>query len=287
MRDQGPILIAALASLSLFFGVLSPVSAEQFTFSTEPSTIDYSSLSGIGLGDVRVRLRENPPPTGPLSFLDGFSFSLSNDPLVFNCTSLVPSGIMLFLNGGNGPQLATVDIAEDGVTARWIFAVSGGMDVLFPSDIEIARLTVKTISETWAENEVGGLASFSDQSPASLDLVADVAVVSGEPIEANWEIEPIVFQPGPRGFLRGDTNSDGVVEGIPDAVMVLSGLFDPDVQLNCLEAADLNDDGMVDLADPIFLLNWKFGGGPGPSGPYPNCGLDPTPDSLDCAQPAC
>ena len=50
----------------------------------------------------------------------------------------------------------------------------------------------------------------------------------------------------------------------------------------CLDARDTNDDGAVDIADPVFLLSHLFSGGPEPSAPFAACGLDPTPDALGC-----
>src|SRR4030095_9478262 len=54
--------------------------------------------------------------------------------------------------------------------------------------------------------------------------------------------------------------------------------------LPCLEAADANDDGGVDISDAVWLLSHLFLGGPRPSAPFGICGLDPTPDGLGCGQ---
>mgnify|MGYP001364745287 CR=1 FL=1 len=55
----------------------------------------------------------------------------------------------------------------------------------------------------------------------------------------------------------------------------------------CLDACDSNDDGIINLADSVYLLNFLFSfGNPTPDpGPY-SSGEDPTEDSLDCALPA-
>lgn len=82
-------------------------------------------------------------------------------------------------------------------------------------------------------------------------------------------------------FVRGDCNSDTAVD-ISDAVKVLEDLFGSGVPPLCEDACDCNDDGAENIADAIYLLAALFSGGPAPSGPYPECGTDPTPDALGC-----
>ncbi len=52
----------------------------------------------------------------------------------------------------------------------------------------------------------------------------------------------------------------------------------------CFDAMDGNDDGQVDLSDPIFLLGFFFGGGPRIPQPYPQAAQDPTEDALPACQ---
>ena len=81
-------------------------------------------------------------------------------------------------------------------------------------------------------------------------------------------------------FVRGDINRDGGCD-IADAIKLLEFLF-VDGACSCMDACDCNDDGAVDIADAICKLSFLFSGGPPPPAPYPGCGLDPTPDNLDC-----
>jgi len=51
----------------------------------------------------------------------------------------------------------------------------------------------------------------------------------------------------------------------------------------CADAADANDDGVVDISDPIFTLGYLFLGAQVFPEPFPGCGLDPgTSDQLEC-----
>lgn len=51
----------------------------------------------------------------------------------------------------------------------------------------------------------------------------------------------------------------------------------------CWDAADVDDSGVFNYDDYATLVNYLFQGGPAPPAPFPNCGTDPTADSLSCA----
>jgi len=82
-------------------------------------------------------------------------------------------------------------------------------------------------------------------------------------------------------FVRGD------VDGVPginatDVRAILDYLF-ASRDVACLDAADANDDGKINVSDAIVLILYLFGGrGPLPE-PAGTPGGDPTPDSLGCA----
>ena len=123
-------------------------------------------------------------------------------------------------------------------------------------------------------------------SEGMLSGFADIVVGNGVEQPAEFVIASLSILP--QEFRRGDANLDGAVVVIADAIQILGGLFDPQVTLFCLDAADVNDDGAVDLADPISLLNFGFGGiSPPPAAPFPDCGPDPTDDLLDCRARGC
>jgi hypothetical protein len=92
--------------------------------------------------------------------------------------------------------------------------------------------------------------------------------------------------PGGR-FKRGDTNGDGILN-ITDGVYVLNFLFLGGKAPPCRKAADTDDSGILNITDGVYVLNFLFLGGKAPPAPYPFCGLDPTEDLLDCATtPSC
>ncbi len=64
-------------------------------------------------------------------------------------------------------------------------------------------------------------------------------------------------------FIRGDANGDGVID-LGDAIYLLNYLFKGDSAPDPLEAGDANCDGAVELGDAIYLLNYLFKNGPPP-----------------------
>ena len=93
-----------------------------------------------------------------------------------------------------------------------------------------------------------------------------------------------ITPPLARGFRRGDTNDDGKVD-ISDPVATLGFLFLGGAVPACRDSSDSNDDGKVDISDGVHTLAFLFLGGDAPPTPGPfGCGGDPTADGLgECA----
>lgn len=100
-------------------------------------------------------------------------------------------------------------------------------------------------------------------------------------------------------FIRGDANRDGL-HNMSDVVTILSVLFggaglqgdvngDASIQavFPCPDAADLDDDGRIQVNDAMYLVLYLFNGGPPPLSPFPQPGRDslvPEPDQIDCGE---
>ncbi len=90
------------------------------------------------------------------------------------------------------------------------------------------------------------------------------------------------------GFRRGDASSSGRVD-LTDAVFTLLHLVARGPAPPCEDAADFNDDGVVEITDAILVLTFLFRGVDlsAPPGPF-DCGPDPTGDALDdCRDETC
>lgn len=83
-------------------------------------------------------------------------------------------------------------------------------------------------------------------------------------------------------FRRGDANQDDSTD-LSDGVFIITYLFLGGTAPDCLDAADITDNGVIDLTDAVNLMDFLFRGGPRPPAPGRlDCGVDPTPDDLDC-----
>ncbi|HIA27984.1 MAG TPA: hypothetical protein EYN79_07685 [Planctomycetes bacterium] len=104
-------------------------------------------------------------------------------------------------------------------------------------------------------------------------------VIDYQSIQDYERIDTSIYVVPQEIFQRGDCNSDDKVD-LADAASVLGVQFFGLGSL-CHDACDANDDGTINLADSVFLLNWLFKFGPEPldPGPFDN-GPDPTEDML-------
>ncbi len=88
-------------------------------------------------------------------------------------------------------------------------------------------------------------------------------------------------------YRRGDASPDGVVD-LADILYTLDFLYLSGPPFSCQDVADANDDGAIDISDVVRILFLLFGSLASLPDPFLACGPDPTPDALDCGQdPSC
>jgi len=122
--------------------------------------------------------------------------------------------------------------------------------------------------------------------------VVNVVVVNGASINASFDDGTITLNPVTTvPFRRGDSNFDGILN-IADGIWILNDLFQggPTTTVNCEAANDANGDTMIDSSDATYIFMQQFLNGPNPPAPFPDCGTfpgqQPAPD--DCnSYPAC
>ena len=81
-------------------------------------------------------------------------------------------------------------------------------------------------------------------------------------------------------YVRADCNQNGAID-LADPLFLLNYLFEQGEAPTCSDACELNLDGVLDLADAVWTLQYLFGGGPPPPSPFPTCGSDGDPIGCD------
>ncbi|MGE3164086.1 MAG: dockerin type I repeat-containing protein [Planctomycetota bacterium] len=79
-------------------------------------------------------------------------------------------------------------------------------------------------------------------------------------------------------FIRGDVDLNGVVDSAD--YTLLENIVKGNATASCPDAADVNDDGLVDGADASHLLAHLSNPTAALPDPFPACGRDPTMDVL-------
>jgi len=87
----------------------------------------------------------------------------------------------------------------------------------------------------------------------------------------------------PRNFVRGDSNADGKLN-VADPIYTLNYLFRDGPAITCMAAADANGADGVDMSDPMFTVYYLWLQGPPPVAPFPDCGARPS-DECDSFSP--
>lgn len=128
----------------------------------------------------------------------------------------------------------------------------------------------------------------ANQAPTSSTVTLESHLSSPYPtLEATVQAPPP--PPAAPQFKRGLCNPDSQLD-LSDVLFLLDYQFSGGLKPVCLDSCDGNDDGAIDLGDAIYLLGYLFMGQTPPAAPGPlNCGVDPTPDTLECsvANPDC
>ena len=84
-------------------------------------------------------------------------------------------------------------------------------------------------------------------------------------------------------FVRGDANNNGSVN-IADPISILNVIYNGGVGLPIPEAGDANDNGTLEITDATYMLNYLFtAGAPQPPAPFPTPGLDTTGPNFPAA----
>ena len=218
--------------------------------------------------------------------LQGWSFGVqgSGDLSVDAVTTEGTTGIEVFNGGFNKTSLATDEGVTGGVTA---VVLCFGCPAVIPNGAQ--SLLAVTVSGPVPSS--GGI-RFAAGLTGEGQPVDNVFTENGASAEvcnlATASLDVTFDVVGLGAFLRGDANDDGKVN-IADPIWIINELFREGPATGCQVAADANADELVTLADAMYLIDYRFLGGAAPSAPFPECGTVEAAGDLTCdaAQSSC
>jgi len=269
---RGSIVLLSILAIA------APVGAQvAFEISAADTTIPYLVSSGAGSAVVSLF---NHQTAGALAGVQAWALSLTHDgsqitPVDIDMGAYIQTLSLLFW---------TPIIHPDGVTVSAVYA--SGVLGFYEVPKEIVRITYETVPAALAGNSIGTTTTlqFMPVGPIQGQTVVMVGATSAPTTTNSGTVT--LLPAGPQ-LIRGDANGDGVIEPLPEAIFLSAYLFGGGPAAPCIDAIDINDDGMANVADIVTLLMWAFAMGPTPPPPFVACGEDPTPDALGCATPTC
>jgi hypothetical protein len=141
--------------------------------------------------------------------------------------------------------------------------------------------------DAWAEGQKVALSALegSGNQLARDSIESEIGndlLVLAETIGRDTETPPLLAPTSTNHhFVRGDVFADGIVDEGDQGI--LSGILEG-APASCEDAADVNDDGMINEDDWDYLAAWLYLEGPAPPSPFPSCGPDTSEDGLGCAE---
>ena len=189
----------------------------------------------------------------------GLELDLVHDPaLRLDLVEVSPGAAALAAPGG----AASIEATETGLAASFRAAagnsIGPGSHVIF------------TATWSFQAKVDGGSRVFTRIGPPEDAARGGATLQPGAAAPCAVPESRLELRVDPDGWVRGDTNSDGIVD-ISDAITSLRGLF-LGGEVLCARAMETNLDGQVDLTDSVYLLLHLFTGGEPLAHPFPDCG---------------
>jgi len=283
-------LVSAGRTPKIVFGDSALTSVQWADFGS--AIVQQEPVAWALLGDGRQGISDPLSPTNEgllIEFMVGGG-SLYLESVNLDVVSNEFKNLCGFSIEGSEPDLGVLESLE-GLDSGFGLSLSGLSTEYVASGQYVDRLAPEGSSSgailrnTSPSGEVTAVFNAGGSSAGDYKVVTSSTLLRGYLGNEELFVDRLVSVLGSSGtpnplFIRGDGNGDGGID-IGDAVYGLTYLFSGG-ESRCQDAQDTNDDGAIDVADPIALLGLLFSGSEPPPAPFPDCGEDPTPDSLSC-----
>jgi hypothetical protein len=268
--------------------------------------IDVAVLAGEkGAGSVFVNVVSDLP-TDPealppnLGGAQGWSLSIAVDGMGVKTATTVGTASDTVDNGGyweggfNKTQVIdpAKNAGQQGAVSAVVLSFTTGATLPNKGTQTVLALSVEA-SENQGDADQTGTVKFKSGLVGAGQPVQNALTVGGATESAcnfGTASVKVVFKKAvitDHKFIRGNPNNDGKVN-IADPIWIINELFRSDRNppaTVCKDAADANNDGTIDASDALYLIHYQFTGGPQPPAPFGECGFDPEGDAdgLPCA----
>lgn len=135
----------------------------------------------------------------------------------------------------------------------------------------LALVPMQSQCQRWWEGDRVLLATFTFTVSDTMTICVDTVIIGMMPILQFTRMDAVIY--GPRDnmpvcmtvqfFKRGDANGDGVIN-IADVMYLVNYLFIDGPPSPAVKAGDANCDGVINIADVVYLINYLFMEGPEP-----------------------
>ena len=248
-------------------------------------------LSTVRFLDAQVDGREIPLDlVGATSLTSGYTES----PALNRCSLTTTQGILVLYPREDRPKPLDLTVSAScdkaSRTITWVLASEDvpvvGSRVEEESDAASGFLQPYDSVTGRGRGSVCFSVRLMDNAQGGSDVPNDARIVfDNGPLMATDSISNQIEPCGLIPFRRGDVSAQGGDIDISDPIAILNYLFVSPEPLECLRAADAQNDGRVDLSDAVYLLLYLFSGGDPP--PAPSSCADPEafdPGPFDCCE---
>ena len=214
--------------------------------------------------------------------LQGFSISLVYDPLVWEFSHVEITGTITETAGAEFVEEFSDDDQGNAVLGVLLDILPPYSGQVIPAtgiELEVARFYFDVQPDVFESVETTIGFAPSPGTPV-VDNVFVIGNQSVQPLTIDTVIEVAVQNI----FLRGDADGDLYLDlsDVINNLVFMTGACPECPDPTCYKALDVNDNGSIDLADGVQLVNYLYTFGPPPAAPFPEPGPDPTPDDLTC-----
>jgi len=177
------------------------------------------------------------------------------------------------------PDFLQAQLFPDGFTLAVVYMQAGYGHLPSGTQQEVHRIVYEVDSAMPPGSSPVSFSSDIGNPPFPSLMVGWLTGTSIEPILIDGSVEVAESL-----MLRGDTNQDGDID-LADPIHMILWLFQGGDEVPCIEAADTNDDASVDIGDVMTSLNYLFLNSPGAlSG---TCEATAPTGPLSCVIPDC